>query len=260
QQEQERAALRLHNPFTLRVGQVFTGFGVGCGIGIGVGRAFNLRSIPVVGSVAGEAIGSFSSFKPHVDSLGKKLGIKNIQAGAGCGVGLGHGFGIGITLKPGTVLQLKQLMEQAFSSVNERVKSFAGSSGSEEGISAGSSGSQEGISNEERTLTVTDGKILPEIFSSKGLASMHSLESSMQNMSRAADKGQSSQEPTHGEVNRLQTENTILLTLLRHQAEIESLRKENAALKQTLVEAEGSSSRPKVLCDEAEHLTQDKRS
>lgn len=30
------------NPFTLKVGQVFTGFGIGCGVGIGVGRPLNL--------------------------------------------------------------------------------------------------------------------------------------------------------------------------------------------------------------------------
>lgn len=34
--------IRMENPFTLKVGQVFTGFGIGCGIGIGVGRPINL--------------------------------------------------------------------------------------------------------------------------------------------------------------------------------------------------------------------------
>lgn len=34
--------MRIENPFTLKVGQVFTGFGIGCGIGIGVGRPLNL--------------------------------------------------------------------------------------------------------------------------------------------------------------------------------------------------------------------------
>lgn len=34
--------MRMENPFTLKVGQVFTGFGIGCGIGIGVGRPLNL--------------------------------------------------------------------------------------------------------------------------------------------------------------------------------------------------------------------------
>lgn len=34
--------IRMENPFTLKVGQVFTGFGIGCGVGIGVGRPLNL--------------------------------------------------------------------------------------------------------------------------------------------------------------------------------------------------------------------------
>lgn len=38
----EKNAIRFENPFTLKVGQVFTGFGIGCGVGIGVGRPLNL--------------------------------------------------------------------------------------------------------------------------------------------------------------------------------------------------------------------------
>lgn len=34
--------VRIQNPFTFKVGQVFTGFGIGCGLGIGVGRPINL--------------------------------------------------------------------------------------------------------------------------------------------------------------------------------------------------------------------------
>ena len=34
--------MRIENPFTLKVGQVFTGFGIGCGLGIGVGRPINM--------------------------------------------------------------------------------------------------------------------------------------------------------------------------------------------------------------------------
>ncbi|CAI5480788.1 unnamed protein product [Closterium sp. Yama58-4] len=40
--EFESPTARWANPFVLRVGQVFTGFGVGCGVGIGVGRPVNL--------------------------------------------------------------------------------------------------------------------------------------------------------------------------------------------------------------------------
>jgi hypothetical protein len=41
----EFQGIRIQNPFTLKVGQVFTGFGVGCGIGIGVGRPINLGTL-----------------------------------------------------------------------------------------------------------------------------------------------------------------------------------------------------------------------
>lgn len=37
--------IRIQNPFTLKVGQVFTGFGIGCGVGIGVGRPINLGTL-----------------------------------------------------------------------------------------------------------------------------------------------------------------------------------------------------------------------
>lgn len=50
--KQRRAAfkgIRIQNPFTFKVGQVFTGFGVGCGVGIGVGRPINMgTSLPLL--------------------------------------------------------------------------------------------------------------------------------------------------------------------------------------------------------------------
>ena len=45
-QKRESERIRFGNPFTLKVGQVFTGFGIGCGIGIGVGRPLNLGIYP----------------------------------------------------------------------------------------------------------------------------------------------------------------------------------------------------------------------
>lgn len=40
--------MRIEFPFTLKVGQVFTGFGVGCGLGIGVGRPINLGTFSLL--------------------------------------------------------------------------------------------------------------------------------------------------------------------------------------------------------------------
>ncbi|XP_027083297.1 uncharacterized protein [Coffea arabica] len=89
--------VKIENPFSLKVGQVFTGFGIGCGIGIGVGRPLNLGAIPMLNQVMGAARGAtdaFSGVGRHVNSSLRKLGAKNIEAGIGCGVGFGHGFGV----------------------------------------------------------------------------------------------------------------------------------------------------------------------
>ncbi|PQQ10823.1 putative serine/threonine-protein kinase [Prunus yedoensis var. nudiflora] len=89
--------IRIENPFTLKVGQVFTGFGIGCGVGIGVGRPINLGAIPVLNQVMGATRGAtdaLSGVSRHVNNSLRKLGAKNIEAGIGCGVGIGHGFGV----------------------------------------------------------------------------------------------------------------------------------------------------------------------
>lgn len=52
-----RERKRIEMPFTLKVGQVFTGFGIGCGLGIGVGRPLNLGivlSLSVYVKIIGE--------------------------------------------------------------------------------------------------------------------------------------------------------------------------------------------------------------
>ncbi|XVF51834.1 hypothetical protein PTKIN_Ptkin04bG0216100 [Pterospermum kingtungense] len=102
--------IRLENPFTLKVGQVFTGFGIGCGVGIGVGRPINMGAIPMLGQVMSATRGAtdaFSGVSRHVNGALRKLGAKNIEAGIGCGVGLGHGFGVGLAVKPGVVHQIQ---------------------------------------------------------------------------------------------------------------------------------------------------------
>ncbi|XWS49674.1 hypothetical protein CRYUN_Cryun12cG0023300 [Craigia yunnanensis] len=108
--------IRLENPFTLKVGQVFTGFGIGCGVGIGVGRPINIGAIPMLGQVLSATRGAtdaFSVVSRHVNGALRKLGAKNIEAGIGCGVGLGHGFGVGLAVKPGVVHQIQCCVIQA---------------------------------------------------------------------------------------------------------------------------------------------------
>ncbi|XP_019074105.1 uncharacterized protein LOC100258674 isoform X3 [Vitis vinifera] len=107
--------MRIENPFTLKVGQVFTGFGIGCGVGIGVGRPINMGAIPVVNQVMGATRGAtdaFSGVGRHVNDALRKLGAKNIEAGIGCGVGFGHGFGVGLAVKPGVVQKIQYCIVQ----------------------------------------------------------------------------------------------------------------------------------------------------
>ncbi|XP_042430989.1 uncharacterized protein LOC122017435 isoform X3 [Zingiber officinale] len=153
--------LRLENPFSLKVAQVFTGFGIGCGVGIGVGRPiylgnamlpyaippfllmdprrfleakFGLSSatcdgsgaIPAIQHVLTAARGAtdaFSGVGRHINSSLRKLGLKNIEVGVGCGVGVGHGFGVGLALKPGMVNRI----QNSFGEVLEKVMINVGS-------------------------------------------------------------------------------------------------------------------------------------
>ncbi|PSR93482.1 Cytospin-B like [Actinidia chinensis var. chinensis] len=111
-----RQRMRFENPFALKVGQVFTGFGIGCGVGIGVGRPLNLGAIPALNQVMGATRGAtdaFSGVGRHVNSSLRKLGAKNIEAGIGCGVGFGHGFGVGLAVKPGVLHQIQSSLIQA---------------------------------------------------------------------------------------------------------------------------------------------------
>ncbi|KAL4029443.1 hypothetical protein IC575_007654 [Cucumis melo] len=54
--------IRIENPFTLQVGQIFTGFGVGCGVGIGVGRPINMGAIPVMNELMSATRGATDVF------------------------------------------------------------------------------------------------------------------------------------------------------------------------------------------------------
>lgn len=114
----EDRRIRIENPFTLKVGQVFTGFGIGCGIGIGVGRPLNLGAIPMLNQVMTATRGAtdaFSGVGRHVNNSLKKVGAKGIEAGIGCGVGFGHGFGVGLAVKRGVVERIQLYLIQATS-------------------------------------------------------------------------------------------------------------------------------------------------
>ncbi|XP_038680317.1 uncharacterized protein LOC119981314 isoform X1 [Tripterygium wilfordii] len=107
--------IRVENPFNLKVGQVFTGFGIGCGVGIGVGRPINIGAIPMMNQVMSATKGAtdaFSGVSQYANNALRKLGAKNIKAGIGCGVGLGHGFGFGLSMKPGVAQKIQASLVQ----------------------------------------------------------------------------------------------------------------------------------------------------
>ncbi|KAJ4777672.1 hypothetical protein LUZ62_061929 [Rhynchospora pubera] len=58
----QKQGFQFENPFTLKVGQIFTGFGVGCGVGIGVGNPIYLGAIPALQQVMVAARGATDIF------------------------------------------------------------------------------------------------------------------------------------------------------------------------------------------------------
>ncbi|KAK1285614.1 hypothetical protein QJS10_CPB20g01372 [Acorus calamus] len=113
----------MENPFSLKVGQVFTGFGVGCGIGIGVGRPIHLGAIPMLQQVMSATRGAtdaFSGVGRHVNGSLRRLGVKNLQAGVGCGVGFGHGFGADVEEDTCRAAEEMDSLEETCSSLQSR--------------------------------------------------------------------------------------------------------------------------------------------
>ncbi|CAN0908376.1 hypothetical protein LINGRAHAP2_LOCUS25253 [Linum grandiflorum] len=152
----EGGMIRMENPFALKVGQVFTGFGIGCGVGIGHGRPINLGTpllcflcfifamnlgdlfkpkhgethhnflpqkpcaLPMANQLLSATRGAtdaFSGVTRQVNSALMKVGAKNIQVGVGCGIGFGHGFGVGIAVKPGVLQKIQACLLQAATTV-----------------------------------------------------------------------------------------------------------------------------------------------
>lgn len=64
--------IRVQNPFTFKVGQVFTGFGIGCGLGIGVGRPINLGTFSLRLFKLFRGLGRIMDFRGVFKSIGAK--------------------------------------------------------------------------------------------------------------------------------------------------------------------------------------------
>ncbi|XP_022737942.1 uncharacterized protein LOC111290750 isoform X2 [Durio zibethinus] len=256
--------IRLENPFTLKVGQVFTGFGIGCGIGIGVGRPINLGAIPMLGQVMSATRGAtdaFSAVSRQVNGALRKLGAKSIEAGIGCGVGIGHGFGVGLAVKPGVVHQMQCFVIEALTKLMMkfgRAPNLPFSEGAfpvsfQSGLTATNEPSMRSpLGNMEQIvskLADPTSQVLPgpgnksrgsayEKFSSKsptetsfGSRTEKVLNSFLQHPVLKED------ETSLNELaGQLRSENNVLQLVLKHQRIIEELMEENQKLHQILME------------------------
>ncbi|XP_058190112.1 uncharacterized protein LOC131307560 [Rhododendron vialii] len=251
---------RIEMPFTLKVGQVFTGFGIGCGLGIGVGRPLNLGAIPVLNQVMGATRGAtdvFSGVGRHVNDSLRKLGAKNIEVGIGCGVGFGHGFGVGLAVKPGVVKQIQSSLVQAVTKMMMKF-GIAPNLSLDQGLIPASLQSSIMPSNQNPVGSImqlatqapdhtsqsfpTGGNLSagsfetfaskkPPLKSSYGSRTEEVIGSFLRNPLLKDEGSELNELDGH-----LRSENSVLQMLLKHQQVIEDLMKENEKLRRILVE------------------------
>ncbi|XP_004148359.1 uncharacterized protein LOC101209798 isoform X1 [Cucumis sativus] len=251
--------IRIENPFTLKVGQIFTGFGVGCGVGIGVGRPMNMGAIPGMNELMSATRGAtdaFSGITRHLNNSLRKLGATNIQAGIGCGVGFGHGFGIGLAIKPSFLHQVQSSAMQAMEKVMTKLEnnpslpisqgaipvslqsasSITNASENEHPIASIRKIAKEvpGTAPEDLSAYLdTKGSTLQNALSSRsyGTRTEKVIDSFLQN---PVFKGEDTE--LKDEVGRLRLENHLFQMVIMHQKLIQELREENNKLRQILVE------------------------
>lgn len=254
--------MRIEFPFTLKVGQVFTGFGVGCGLGIGVGRPINLGAIPMLNQVMSAASGAthaFSGIGRQVNHSLKKIGAKNIEAGIGCGVGFGHGFGVGLALKPGVVQRIQLSIIEVVSKMMMKFgvapdlsigqgllpASMQSSMTVVQGAARDPLGSVahfgKKIPDMKNQGPAGDGKVntVIENFRSEDVHSKFSLGNRTEKLINGllqdpVLRGENTE--LHERDEQLEAENRVLRMVVKHQQVIEELMEENERLRQVLVD------------------------
>ncbi|KAL3817979.1 hypothetical protein ACJIZ3_003884 [Penstemon smallii] len=247
----ERRGVKMEIPFTLKVGQVFTGFGIGCGVGIGVGRPLNLGAIPVLNQVMSATRGAtdaFSGVQGFVNKSLRKVGAKNIEAGIGCGLGFGHGFGVGLAVKPGVLHQIQSNVLKAITGLMTNVGIDPTSSVSQSilpsSLQTGTSPLVKSVSNSNSTYEGNTGNGKTIVSLEKTLATKSAAlntqyssktEEVIDNFLKSPllkEEGSS----LHEQARPQQLENHVLQMVLKHQLLIEELMQENEKLRQILVE------------------------
>ncbi|XP_078155889.1 dynamin isoform X2 [Carex rostrata] len=221
-QQKQKQGFQFENPFSLKVGQIFTGVGVGCGVGIGIGNPIYFGAIPALQQVMVATRGAtdiFSGVGRHVHASMKKLGLTNVQAGVGCGVGIGHGFGVGLALKPGVVRGIQSSFEELVAKIMTKMKDVPGLSSSESTI--------QGAAQEQGTP--------PSMNAIKSTTSVVKDSTGMSYEKRTGVISELTGSRTD-KTGNLRSENNMLQMLLKHQQVIEELREENEKLREILIE------------------------
>lgn len=261
-------AFAMENPFSLKVGQVFTGFGVGCGIGIGVGQPIPFGSVPALQQVLSATRGATDPFlgvARYFNVYLKKLGLKSIEAGIGCGVGIGHGFGVGLALKPRVVHEIQSSFLQAVAKIMMNLGITPSLSSVQSVIPGPLPSSISMLSGTSgRNLQTSTGTVLDLASKTAGSTFQYSTsyESFNQNPTENYESKETPSEISLGtrsekvintflqnppfkneeemELNELagnlRSENNLLQVLLKHQQAIEELMEENRKLRQIVVE------------------------
>ncbi|XP_042430990.1 uncharacterized protein LOC122017435 isoform X4 [Zingiber officinale] len=251
--------LRLENPFSLKVAQVFTGFGIGCGVGIGVGRPIYLGAIPAIQHVLTAARGAtdaFSGVGRHINSSLRKLGLKNIEVGVGCGVGVGHGFGVGLALKPGMVNRIQNSFGEVLEKVMINVGSMpvlasiqgaiSGPGKSKVNTLSGTPAGNAEVSSDKvselkfgNTYTGPTEEVMHNSYASKEQVPERAITSHTERVINNFLQDplfKDSEMKVNEMVGNLHLENNVLEVLLTHQRVIEELIEENQRLQQILEE------------------------
>ncbi|XP_022995187.1 uncharacterized protein LOC111490807 [Cucurbita maxima] len=236
--------IRMENPFTLKVGQIFTGFGVGCGVGIGVGRPINMGAIPVMNEVMSATRGAtdaLSGVTRHLNNSLRKLGAKNIQGGIGCGVGFGHGFGVGLAIKP-------SFLQQVQSSVMQAMEKMVTKLGNNPNLAISQSAVPVSL---QSAMSITNASANKHPVASIREFAKEMPETAPQNLSSRSFETRTEkvvdsflQNPVfkggdtelQDEVGRLRLENRLFQMVMMHQKLIQELKEENNKLHQILVE------------------------
>ncbi|KAH7514246.1 hypothetical protein FEM48_Zijuj11G0068400 [Ziziphus jujuba var. spinosa] len=206
--------IRIENPFALKVGQVFTGFGIGCGVGIGVGRPINIGSIPVVNQVMSATRGATDAFAGVSRHVNSSFGIvPNLPIDQGA-ISSSLQGGMNIINASSTQNPMGSIMQSATKQTDDTSQGMLGHGNKTTGSV------HETFMSKNSSADSTFGSRTEKV-----------INSFLQN---PVLKGEENE--TNEVAGRLRSENNLLHMVMKHQQVIEELKEQNEKLRQILVE------------------------